>query len=436
MADTFRLDRKNAPAVREMERIDIQTPEYLRLPNGIGLMVLRAGTEDAVRMDILIGAGIWHQEQPLQALFTNRMLREGTKGADSADIAEMLDSYGAWMELNTSVNYSFVTLYSLGKFFSRTLPIVSSLVREPSFPEKELKIVLESNRQQLLVNNTKVNVVARKEFNRALFGSGHPCGRYAVPSDYDKLTTAHLRTFYARHYHSGNCTIILSGNVTEEIISLVEKELGTAPWGEVSAPTPLYPHTIPPFAGRHLFVEHPQAVQSALFAGAPMMAQQHPDFTKARVMVTLLGGYFGSRLMKNIRERNGYTYGISSGIQPQPGCGILLIATQTANEHVEACIREIRHEMSRLREELVPPQELSMVKSYMLGEVCRSCEGPFSLSDAWIYVRTASLPDDFYVRTVEDICHTTVEDIRTMACKYLHPENLLEVVVGAKTALH
>lgn len=429
---TDMLDRKQQPAINPLANLNIQKPEKRTLSNGITLNILGAGDEEVVRMDILIAAGIWHQQQSLQALFTNRMLREGTQSLDSATISEKLDYYGAWIEQSTSMNCNFLTLYSLNRHFAQTLAVLGSMLKEPLFPEKEMKVTVESNRQHFLVNRMKVDVMARKAFNRAFFGNQHPCGKHAVLEDYDNLTTDCLKAFYRQHYHSGNCTIYLSGKITDEIIALVERELGDAPWGEVKARQPIAPLEIPPFKGQRCFVEHPTAVQSSLRVGCPLMDQLHPDFIPMKVLAMILGGYFGSRLMTNIREDKGYTYGIYSMVAPYPFCANLLILSETDNEYVEPCIREIRHEMRRLQEERVPDNELDMVKNYMMGEICRSYEGPFSLSEAWIFTETAGLPLDFYDRMTDTIHRVDSEELRRLAVKYFRPDDLLEVVAGKK----
>ena len=153
---------------------------------------------------------------------------------------------------------------------------------------------------------------------------------------------------------------------------------------------------------------------------------------KARVMVTLLGGYFGSRLMSNIREDKGYTYGIGAGIVNCPGSGALVITTEADNRYIDAIIAEVYCEMDRLCNDLAPQEEIEMVRSCMLGEFCRSYESTFSLSDAWIYTETAGLDDDFFVRSIEAIRSVTTEEIRNLAQTYLCKEKLIEVVAGKK----
>ena len=426
------LDRTMPPLLRPLEAFEILRPERLEMKNGMQLNVIRAGSQEVVRLDLLIGGGQWHQTQALQALFTNRMLREGTPTMTSAQIAEKLDYYGAWLDLSSSVNCGFITLYSLNKYFPRTLAIIADMLKNPSFPEKELEVVLETNRQQFLVNSSRVEVIARKHFNRSLFGEEHPFGRFAVESDYGRITPEVLRKFYRKHYHSGNCTVYVSGKVTPEIIRCIEEHLGNASWGEIKEVQPLELIEPRQTTEKHVFVEKADALQSSLKMGCFMMDRVHPDFLKARVMVTLFGGYFGSRLMSNIREDKGYTYGIGAGIVNCPGSGVLAITTEADNQYIDSIITEVYREMDKMCNDLAPQEELEMVRNYMLGDFCRSYEGPFSLSEAWIYTKTADLDDDFFVRQVDSIRSITAEEIRTLAQRYLCKENLIEVVAGKK----
>ncbi len=426
------LNRQIPPPICPLSDIHVTYPESQRLKNGIPLHVIRAGMEDVVRFDLLIGAGQWHQTQALQAMFTNRMLREGTSSLTSQQIAEKLDYYGAMMELSSSVNCGFITLYSLNKYFPQTIELVADMLMNPTFPEKEMEVVVEVNKQRFLINSTRVEMMGRKRLNRALFGEAHPLGRYAEVEDYDRLSPEVLKSFYHQHYHSGNCSIYLSGKITPEIIQSVERALGDAPWGEVSQASSFQPITPQPEVGKRFFVEKEDALQSSIKLGGFVMDRLHPDFLKVRVMVTLLGGYFGSRLMSNIREDKGYTYGIGAGIVTYPGVSVLAISTEAANEYAEAVITEVYKEMDLLCNDRVPQTELDMVKNYMLGDWCRSYEGPFSLSDAWIYVETGGLDKEFFVRSIDAIQSITCEEVQALAQKYLCKENLIEVIAGKK----
>ena len=426
------LDRTTPPPIRQLSEFGIARPDRRTMKNGMPLNIIHAGTEDVVRFDLLIGGGQWNQEQPLQAMFTNRMLREGAGNLTSAQIAERLDYYGAWLELSSSVNYGFITLYSLNKYFARTLAVISEMIKAPVFPEKELSVVADTNKQQFLVNSTRVEMIARKQLNKALFGPEHPFGRYAVAEDYDRITPEVLRSFYQKYYHSGNCSVYVSGKVTPEIIHCIEDNLGGEQWGKVTEKTVM--SVVPPVTTKEkrIFIEREDALQSSLKMGSFVMDRHHPDFLKARVMVTLFGGYFGSRLMSNIREDKGYTYGISAAIMPYPGQGVLAVSAEAANEFVEPLIGEVYHEIDRLQNELVSDGELSMVKNYMLGDMCRSYESAFSLADAWIFVQVSGLQDTYFAEALDAVKEVTPQEIRELAGRHLCKEKLKEIVCGKK----
>ena len=158
----------------------------------------------------------------------------------------------------------------------------------------------------------------------------------------------------------------------------------------------------------------------------------HPDFFKLRVLITLFGGYFGSRLMSNIREDKGYTYGISAGVTSYPTTPALVIGAETTPEFVKPLITEVYHEIDNLQQELVSEDELDMVRNYMIGDMCRNCESAFSWADAWIYASTLDLPDTYFSDFFKAIKDTSAEDIRQLAQRYLCKETLKEVVSGKK----
>ena len=425
-------DRTKAPSIKQIAHFSIGKPDRQTLSNGMPLNVINSGTEDVVRFDLVIHSGQLDQSQPLQAMFANRMLREGTKSFKSAEIAEKLDYYGAWLDLSSSVNCGFVTLYSLGKYFPQTLEILASMVKEPIFPERELKIVTDMNKHHFMVNNQRVDVLARKRLNHLLFGKEHPLGHFAVLEDYDKITVDSLHAFYNKNYSSKNCSAYVSGKVTDEILQCIEMHFGAKPWGCQTPKEPI-PLILPTTAHvKRDFIEKEDALQSSIKMGCFVPAREHEDYLDLRVLTTLFGGYFGSRLMSNIREDKGYTYGIVAGVLSYPGCSVLGISTEADNEYVEPLIKEIYFEMDKLCNEKVPEHELDMVRNYMLGDMCRAYERAFSLSDAWIFIETGDLDEDFFDRSVQSIREINAERIQDLAYKYFIKENLIEVVAGKR----
>ena len=250
--------------------------------------------------------------------------------------------------------------------------------------------------------------------------------------DYDSIDVERLKDYYRCNYSSGNCSAYLSGKVTPEAVRCIESHFGDAEWGSsfLSSGIPEIPITTD--SRKRVFAEKEDAMQSSLKIGGFTLDRKHPDYLKLRVLVTLFGGYFGSRLMSNIREEKGYTYGVFANILSNPGSGLFLIHAETANEYVEPLIREVYAEMDKLRNEPVPAEELSMVQNYMRGEMCRNYESAFSLADAWIFLQTSGLEPSYYQEALETIRQVTPQDIGEMANKYLCKDNLKEIVSGKK----
>ena len=425
------MDRTIQPEIQPLKNFHIQTPVRTTLPNGIPLTVINAGEQEVVRMDVLFSGGRWQQSQKLQALFTNRMLREGTTKYTAATIAENLDYYGSWLELSSSSEYAYITVYSLNKYLAKTLEVVESMIKEPLFPQKELQTILDTNIQQYLVNTSKVDFLAHRSLLKSLYGEQHPCGKIVMEEDYHTITPEVLREFYERHYHSGNCSIFLSGKVTDDIISRVTDIFGI-PFGQYQLQMPKLSFPFAAIPEKRIFTEREDAMQSAVKMGCTTITREHPDYPKLRVLMTLFGGYFGSRLMSNIREDKGYTYGISAGVVFYPDSGLLIVSTETDNEYVELLIQEVYHEIDRLHLDPVSAEELRIVRNYMLGEMCRSYESPFSLSDAWIFIATSGLKDDYFARSLQAVNEITPAEIQDLAQRYLCKETLKEVIAGKK----
>lgn len=424
------LDRSIQPEIRDLEKLDIRKPERLVMPNGVSLSIIDTAEQEVVRVDVVVKAGNWFQKQRLQALFTNRMLREGTKCYPAAALAERLDYYGAWLELSVTAEFAYITLYSLNKYIAETLDVLASMLKEPLFGQKELDTVLDMNLHQYLVNLSKVDFLAHRELLRVLHGPEHPLGVLTEEADYRKITPEVLRSFYHDYYYAENCAVFLSGKVTPEIRRRVLDQFGTEKFGSDRHAVVRTDFKAVPASEKRFYCERDDAMQSAVKLGCNTIERSHPDYLKLRILMTLFGGYFGSRLMSNIREEKGYTYGISAGVLFYPDNGIMLITTETDNRFVEPLISEVYHEIDRLHQELVSEEELAIVRNYMLGDMCRNYETSFSLADAWIYIYASGLDDDYFSRSLSSVRTVTSEELNLLAQKYLCKDSLKEVVAG------
>lgn len=424
------IDRTQQPMVHDMEPFPVTQPSRRIMANGVPLSVIAQGDQEVIRLDVIINAGRWQQSKPLQAIFTNRMLREGSASLSGREVAERLDFYGARLELYTGVTHSQLTLYCLYKYFDQTAAVVESILKEPAFPQERVDTVLQANRQQYLINQKKVSFLGRKALRLAAFGADHPMGMTEEEWDYDRITPEILRDFYTQYYHSGNCSVYLSGYVEPDVEKRVEQLFGSEAWGKVRPYEEPKDYPLVPTKERRTFCEKVDALQSSVLLAWHTVRWKDPDFLKLRVLMTVFGGYFGSRLMSNIREDKGYTYGISARIFDFPDTGLGLVACETATANVEPLIAEVYREMNRLRTELIGEEELNMVRNYLLGEMARSYEGAFSLADAWINIEWAELPSDYPEQSMLAVKSVTAEELRQLAQKYLTEDGVFEIVAG------
>lgn len=426
------LNRSTPPHIQSTS-FAFRKPTERVLCNGIPLYIIEATGVDAVRIDFVFSAGQYHQARKLQALFACRMLREGCRGYTAAEFAERLDYYGAWLELSVAMNRTFVTLYTLKKHFSATMELVQRMLTEPTYGEEQFATVCANNKAQLLVNLKKGDVIAMRALRRSIYGDQHPCGLQPYPEDYDTLQTTDILDYYRRHYGSRTCSIYLSGDVDDTVLSCVETLFGHDVWGasekesqkviaELHPVCPHYPPTSPD-------LQLEGAVQDSIQLGCLLMDVNDPDYLSTRVLTTILGGYFGSRLMKNIREEKGYTYHIGADLITNTPQVMFMIHCEAQAGKAQEVIDEVRREMLRLHTEPVSDEELHMVRNYMTGEICRNYESAFSLADAYIFMHHLGLPLTHLEHTIEAIRTTDAAQLQRLAQRYLRPENLHCVVV-------
>lgn len=427
------LDRTTPPSIQSVS-LTFHKPTKRILRNGTPVHIMKASELGAIRIDFVFSVGQYQQARNLQANFTCRMLREGCRGYTAAEFAERLDYYGAWLELNTVINRTFVTLYTLKKHFSATVELVHRMLTEPIYNEEQLRIVCDNNKAHFLINLQKGNFLAMRNLRHSIYGDNHPCGVQTRPEDFDTLQVEDIVNFHHHYYGSSTCQIYLSGEVDEEQLSCVESLFGNEKWGasEVDNESTIQKIHLPINPNIHptpINIKLDGAVQESIHMGCLLMDVNSPDYLSMRVLTTVLGGYFGSRLMKNIREEKGYTYHIGADLMTNTSQVMFIIHCEAQIGKSEEIINEIHREMYRLQTELIPDDELCMVRNYMIGEFCRNYESAFALSDAYIFLEHFGLPVTHLEDTINSIHTTDASRLQQLAQQYLRPENLHCVVV-------
>lgn len=424
-----KLNRKEQPKSQKIEKIDIIKAKSSKLDNNIPIHFIDAGNEDVLKIDIIYEAGTEYQDQLLVASFTNNLLLGGTKKYSSAQLAENIDFYGA--DINTEIGYNTGSLkiYTLGKYLEPIIEIVADITENSIFPESELKISIENKKQDFIIDENKVEKIASRKFRESIFGKNTPYGSFANLSDFDKLNTTKIKEFYKKHYTADSCRIIISGKIRPEYKQIINKYFGKRKFSmDTKLETKKF--KIIPETEQKLYIEKKNTVQSAIRIGTIMINRQHADFIDMQIVNTILGDYFGSRLMKNIREEKGYTYGINSGLVSMINSGYFIISTEAGKKVKDLVLKEIYYEIDKMKSEEVPFDELELVRNQMIGQMQRGLNGPFALSTAFRQLMLNGQDYDFYDKMLDRIKNITSKEVLELSNKYFDTNNFHEIVVG------
>ncbi|MBL7814870.1 MAG: insulinase family protein [Saprospiraceae bacterium] len=419
--------RKTPPPIFEVTSLELPHPSVAKLDNGIPVYQTRLGTQEIMKIDVTVLSGRSQETKKMTMRATSRLLREGTASYNSAEIAHQLDFWAGTLKMPINMDTSNVTLYCMTKHFPKLLPLLAEIIQQPTFPQKELTTFVENNIQNLAVELTKNDVIAYRTITEMAFGAESPYGYSSIPDDYRALTTEDLQIFHRNHYTSDNMVIFLSGNFDDSILTLLNQYLGQNKSTAIKQNRPLSMDNVKP---EKIRVKNPDTLQAAIRIGRRMGNRKDPDYDGFFVLNTILGGYFGSRLMSNIREDKGYTYNINSMTDTMFGESFFYIGSEIGNEFVEKALVEVYREMDILQNDLVGDDELTMVRNYLLGNMLTMVDGPFAVNDVIRTYVLEDMPFDSFTQFVDNIRSVTPTILRDLAQKYLNKEDMFEVIVG------
>jgi zinc protease len=424
------LNRTTPPPIKDAVEFNLQLKPYnhFTLDNGIPVYTIDAGAEEVLQVELVFAAGNFFETQKNVAAATNFLLKNGTSTKTAFEINEAFEYYGAHCNRACYNETAVVNLSLLSKHVGKLLPVVKEMITDSVFSEEELAIYKQNSKQRLTVNLKKCDFVASRLIDAYVYGEKHPYGVYTNPEDLDALNVEHIKAFYKQYYLNGSCTIFVSGKPPANI-----KELLNDNFGALSLQTTNHkPQTInqtPATEKKYRIQNDANGVQGAVRLARPFPNRHHPDFMKVMVLNAIFGGYFGSRLMSNIREEKGYTYGIHSYVQNHIGETAWLISTEAGKDVCEATIEEVYKEMKLLREELVDEEELLTVRNYLIGTILGDLDGPFQIMGRWKNIILNGLTEQYFYDSVNTIKTITAEEIRELAKKYLNPADFYELVV-------
>jgi predicted Zn-dependent peptidase len=424
------LDRNTAPHIKDAIDFDIQLKPCHRftLDNGVEVYSYEGGAQEVMMMEMVFFAGNSYEQKNWVAAATNFLLKNGTSTKSAFEINEAFEFYGAYLNRSCYNETATINLHCLTKHFKEVIPVISELVMDARFSENELKIYQQNQIQRLTLNLKKGDFIANRLIDEYLFGIEHPYGKYSTEADFNQLTRDDLVAFYDQYYKHGKCIVFLAGKYGPDTEALLNKYIGQLPLNKKEIIEPQH-SIVAATQKKYDVVNDPSSVQGSIRIARHFPNRHHPDFAPTQVLNNIFGGFFGSRLMSNIREDKGYTYGIHSYLQNHVQACAWMISTDAGKDVCRATIDEVYKEMKILREELVDEDELALVKNYMLGSLLGDLDGPFQIIGRWKTYVLNGLTDAYFYNTIQTVRSMDAKALNELANKYLKEEDFYELVV-------
>ena len=429
MIETIKtIDRNIAPPIVDAVNFKLQLKPYTKfvLNNGVEVYTIDAGAEEVLSVEWVFYAGNWFEDQNLIAASTNFLLKNGTTNKTAFQVNEHFEYYGSYLNRACYNETATLSLHCLNKHIGELLPVVRELLTDSILPEDELAIYQQNMKQRLKVNLKKSDFIAGRLIDTYLYGEQHPYGKFTKEEDFDSLNRQQLLEFYKNYYQQGKFVIFVAGKLPSNLEPLLNQYFGDLVNNKIKA----QPIAASPSTERKFRVTNDkEGVQGSIRIARNFPNRHHPDFLKVQVLNSLFGGFFGSRLMSNIREDKGYTYGIHSYLQNHIHESAWMISTEAGKDVCEPAIVEIYKEMKDLREELVDEEELLLVRNYMMGGILGELDGPFQIISRWKNIILNGLDEKYFYDSINTIKTITAEELQLLAQKYLQPEEFYELVV-------
>jgi predicted Zn-dependent peptidase len=431
-------DRSKPPALGPVPALKLPPLEKRTLSNGLQVWIMGNHKVPTVHLHLVLRAGA-AADPPGKfglASLTAAMLDEGAGSRSALDISDAVEFLGAQLSTTGAVDATHVTLHVPVARLAEALPIMADVVARPTFPEAELKRLREERLASLLETQDDPARLINAAFPRLVFGSQH---RYGSPvtgtaATLQGLTTADLKTFHEAQFRPSNAVLVVAGDVTADAV-LPQLERAFGAWKGAGAAKPATAGDAPQLTARRVFlIDKPGAAQSQIRLGWIGVARSTPDYFALRVLNTILGEAFTSRLNTNLREVHGYTYGASSRFDTRLSAGPFYATAGVQTDKTSEALKEFFNELTRIHEP-VPAAELEKAKNYLALQMPRNFETTRSTAEALAQAFIHNLPADYYTTFADRIRAVTTADVKRVADKYIQPDKFAIVIIGDRKTI-
>lgn len=423
----MKFNDMQAPAVRPMGALKMPKPQTEVLPNGATLSVIDGGSQEINDFSIVFPGGQAEAASPSEAKLMAAAMPEGAGGLSGAEVSEALDFRGARFSVSCGRHHTVIDVASLNSMVDGVFDICRRILLEPAFDVKAVETLRQRAANDMALHLSKVDTLSQMALNPLIMGPTHPEAQPQSPEQALAVGPEGLRKLHGRIVRADGCHAFLSGRVPERVRREARELLLSLPSGG-SCQLSVLPYEAE--QPQRVDVAKEGATQSSVRCALPAPARSHPDYVPLRMTVKALGGYFGSRLMKNIREDKGYTYGISAYLLGALDGSYIAISAQADASYVDALLDEARSELQLLGREPMGADELLRLRQHIASELMQMIEDPFTVNDYYRTQAILGLAPGYYERQVEVANALTPELIMEMADRYFHADRLRVAVAG------
>ena len=427
-------DRKQPPPLGPAPALKLPAIQKQLLSNGLAVWIVEHHEVPLAQINLIVRSG--SAADPIGKYgvgsLTAAMLDEGAGTRSSLDLADAIEFLGANLSTASSFDASSIRMSVPVSKLAEALPLMSDVALRPSFPVSELDRLRKERLTGLLQARDNAGALIQLAFPRIVFGPTHRYGTSAngLPATIEALTVDDLKTFYRSHFRPDNATLLVVGDLTPATaLPMLERAFGN--WkADGMAPLVADVPNAPQLTKRQVYlVDKPEAAQSQIRIGWVGVSRSTPDYAVLEVLNTVLGGSFTSRLNQNLREKNGYAYGASSGFDMRLSAGPFLASAGVQTDKTADALKEFFNELNGILTP-VPPDELAKARNYVAlgfpGEFETTSDMARKLEELVIY----NLPDTTFSDFVPSVTAVTAADLQRAAARFVQPERMAVVVVG------
>ena len=428
------IDRSIAPDIQPLLSVPLAEPKLEILENGIPFYEFSNSELELIHIQLDIRSGAVYEPKKHLSLFTYSLLKGSHPKHHASEIADLLDFYGSAFDAEVYIDSVCLKMVVPKRNMPNVLPLIFEMISAPKYREEYFNIIRQQRIQSLRNNLKKNSFLASRHMLHAMLGDQCAAGQFSSEESFEAVSISDLEQYHRENFCAENITLYCTGLLDEQTLDLIRQTFGKIKHGQPTPAMPLF--KMPTDPSPILNIEIPGSVQSSICLAMPHQGYADVLSSPFKVLSTISGGYFGSRLMQCVREKLGYTYGIGNSFIFLGNQSIFAIQSDVDASHTQEAIDACFSELERLKNEPVSEEELETVKTYITGTLIQEISTSVSYMSKFAFWKKNGTDPIMVQKMLEFMQHIQSEDIMKEAKKYFSYNNFTQIIVGIKLDHH